>query len=77
MRPAIKYALGLSATAFASLLVVTTVIDQWQLRPLGQVLSAPAQISETDAKAGFGISDVKWVNTHGVRLLTGTTTISV
>lgn len=67
-----KYALWSAATAFACLIVVVTVIDQRQLRQLGQPLAAPEKIFKTDAKLPFDIADVKWVDANGVQLLTGT-----
>lgn len=72
MKPKIKYALWSAGVAFACLLVVVTVIDQRQLRPLGQPLAAPEKIFKADAKIPFDITDVKWVDANGVRLLTGT-----
>lgn len=54
------------------LLVVVTVIDQRQMRPLGESLAAPEKIFKTDAKLPFDIADVKWIDANGVQLLTGT-----
>jgi len=66
-----KYFLLLAGAGFAVLAGVITVIDQRQLRPLGETLSAPEQIFKIDGNVPFGITDIKWVNDHGVSLLTG------
>lgn len=54
------------------MLVTVTVIDQRQLRPLGQPLAPPEIVFKTDAKLPFDITDVEWVDANGVQLLTGT-----
>ncbi|AOJ43209.1 hypothetical protein WJ23_36115 [Burkholderia lata] len=66
-----KYFLLLAGAGFAVLAGVITVIDQRQLRPLGETLSAPEQIFKIDGNVPFGITDIKWVNDHSVSLLTG------
>lgn len=66
-----KYFLLLAGAGFVVLAGVITVIDQRQLRPLGETLSAPEQVFKIDGNVPFGITDIKWVNDHGVSLLTG------
>lgn len=72
MKSRIKYALWSAATMFVSVLVIVTVINQRRLRPLGQPLAAPEKIFKIDAELPFDIADVKWVDSNGAQLLTGT-----
>jgi len=72
MKPKFKIALSVAAIAFVGMLVTVTVIDQRQMRPLGQPLAPPKIVFKTDAKLPFDITDVKWVDANGVQLLTGT-----
>lgn len=72
MKPKFKIALSVAAIAFVGMLVTVTVIDQRQMRPLGQPLAPPEIVFKTDAKLPFDITDVEWVDANGVQLLTGT-----
>jgi hypothetical protein len=66
-----KVLLTIAGAGMVGLVIIVTLIDMRQRRPLGAELDAPQIVYSTDKASPFSIADLQWVSQRGVRFLTG------